>query len=307
MVFEFSKDDIDEKTARYAFYNTSFDPERRGESIRLEYVAHMQKTFESLSQFAETDEQKQILDAEMCRYKAGYISRLNAYLHAHARTASPMITGPANFPVERNRKRMKAAGNKYTELVEFSRKAIKSIRKKLSAARNESQVKNEEYERLKKEFDKYMEWNNGQPLQGYQVPLYTDKIKRSFANGNYEAVKMLLEYIKADQEQRGVTHFTARHSIWKLLEQTTVEKIEESKKTGEKTILEVGEIKIINNYDDERVRIFFPSKPSPEVILMLKHSAWKWSPTNKAWQRKNTQAAIYSANRIVESITKATA
>lgn len=302
--FIFSIDDINEQTARNAFYNMSFSPERRGETVRLEYVTHMQKTFDNLSQFAETDEQKTILNEEMNRYKIGYISRLNAYLCSQSRCASSMITGSSNFPVERNRKRMNSADNKYRELREFSEKAIKSIGKKLDNSRNGEQVTNDEYERLKSEFDKYMKWNEGQPLQGYQVPLYTDKIKRSFANGNYEAVKMLLEYIKADQAKRGITHFSNRHSVWKLLEKTTIDKIEETKKSGEELVKEFSGGKIVNNHDDERVRIYFPDKPSPEVISLLKKSAWKWSPFNKAWQRKNTKDAIYSASRIIETIQK---
>jgi hypothetical protein len=300
--FEFNKEDINEATARNAFYNTSFSPERRGETVRLEYVDHMKRTFENLLQFAETEEQKQLLDDEMNRYKIGYISRLTDYLNAQSRCASSMITGPANFPVERNRKKMKASDNKYQELKEFSEKVIKSISKKLDNGRNVEQVRNDEFERLKNELDQYIKWNNY--VQGYQVALFADKIKRSFANGNYEAVKMLLEYIKADQEKRNITHFSSRHSVWKLLEQTTIEKIEENKKTGEELINELSDIKIVNNHDDERVRIFFPGKPRQEVISLLKKSAWKWSPFNKAWQRKNTKEAIYSANRIIESIQK---
>lgn len=302
--FTFSVEDINKETARNAFYNTSFDPDRRGDSTRLEYVDHMQKTFDYLSQFAETEEQKIILNDEMIRYKTGYVSRLTAYLYSQSRCANTMITGGSNFPVERNRKRMNAADNKYKELREFSNKVINSIEKKLKNNRTGEQVNNDEFERLKSEFDKYMQWNKGQPLQGYQVPLYTDKIKRSFANGNYEAVKMLLGYIKADQEKRNVTHFSTRHSVWELLKTETITAQEETVKTGEELVKEISDVKIVNNYDDERVRIFFPGKPSAEVISLLKKSAWKWSPFNKAWQRKNTKDALYSANRIAEELQK---
>lgn len=296
----FNIDDINKETASRAFYNTSFDPDRRGETTRQEYVQHMQDVFNRLSNLAKTEEQKEILNDEMNRYKIGYITRLNAYLYSQARCASPMITGPANFPVERNRKRMNSADNKYRELKEFSEKAIKSIGKKLDNSRNSEQVTNGEYERLKSEFDKYMKWNEGQPLHGYQVPLYTDKIKRSFANGNYEAVKMLLEYIKADQEKRAITHFSNRHSVWKLLDNAAIQAIEENKKTGQEVIKDFSLGQVVRNYDDDRIRIFFNEKPTAEIIQALKRSAWKWSPSKKAWQRKTTANAMYSVKELLK-------
>lgn len=71
----------------------------------------------------------------------------------------------------------------------------------------------------------------------------------------------------------------------------------EGSKTGteEKTI---GAVVIVTNHDLERIQIIFDGKPSPEVISELKGAAWNWSPRNSAWQRKITNNAMYSAERI---------
>lgn len=152
-----------------------------------------------------------------------------------------------------------------------------------------------------------MRWNEGQPLQGYQVPLYTDKIKRSFKNKNYEAVKMLLEYIKNHQLEHGIVHFSPRHSVWKLAEVETVEQEKAAEKTGETVLKEFSNgVKIINNYDDERVRIYFNGKPSEEVRTQLKQKAFKWSPNAGAWQRKNTNDAIYAVKSLLQVLEGAT-
>lgn len=305
--FNFNVDDVSMEAVKRAFYNTSFDPERRGEEVRKNYVEHMQATFEKLQAVADTDEQKSIILEELERYKIGYIKKLTDWLHSKSNCASAMITGPAKFPVEKNRKRMQSAQNKYTDLCEYSKKSVSSIIKKIDNARNENQITNDEFKRLKNEFDKYMRWNNGRPLQGYQVPLYTDKIKRSFKNKNYEAVKMLLEYIKEHQLKNGIVHFSPRHSVWKLAEVETVEQEKATEKTGETVLKEFSNgVKIINNYDDERIRIYFNGKPADEIRTQLKQKAFKWSPNAGAWQRKNTNDAIYAVKSLLQVLEGAT-
>ena len=50
---------------------------------------------------------------------------------------------------------------------------------------------------------------------------------------------------------------------------------------------------------DNRVRIFFPGKPSGEVRDALKRAGFRWSPTSGAWQRMASHGAWYEARRIV--------
>lgn len=57
-----------------------------------------------------------------------------------------------------------------------------------------------------------------------------------------------------------------------------------------------------NNYELDRVQIFFDSIPDASMRSALKGSGWNWSPTNKAWQRKITDAAIYSAKRTLPNV-----
>lgn len=43
-------------------------------------------------------------------------------------------------------------------------------------------------------------------------------------------------------------------------------------------------IKVIDNVEDNRLQVFFDSKPSEEVRKYLKSNAFKWSPLNGCWQ-----------------------
>ena len=51
---------------------------------------------------------------------------------------------------------------------------------------------------------------------------------------------------------------------------------------------------------DERIRIYFNSKPSEEERTRIKAAAFKWSPSNGCWQRQLTSNAKYATERLLE-------
>ncbi len=56
------------------------------------------------------------------------------------------------------------------------------------------------------------------------------------------------------------------------------------------------------NYPLDRVQIFFDEKPDSDTRTKMKSSGWNWSPTNGAWQRKNTPDALFSAKRMFNAV-----
>ncbi len=54
----------------------------------------------------------------------------------------------------------------------------------------------------------------------------------------------------------------------------------------------IGEVRVLQNTDDNRLQLFFPGKPEPEMIENLKSRGFKWSPRNMAWQRQLTPNAL---------------
>jgi hypothetical protein len=54
----------------------------------------------------------------------------------------------------------------------------------------------------------------------------------------------------------------------------------------------IGDVKVMQNTADNRLQLFFPSKPDEEMIQKLKSRGFKWSPRNKAWQRQLTPNAL---------------
>lgn len=47
---------------------------------------------------------------------------------------------------------------------------------------------------------------------------------------------------------------------------------------------EINGVQLIDNVEENRLQAFFPGKPSEEVRSNLKHSGFRWSPSNGCWQ-----------------------
>jgi hypothetical protein len=106
----------------------SMQPERRAEQCVAEVEQHMAET-EAL--FMKAGGSPEDVAAELAAYRTGYIKRYRAWLAARGRTASVMVTGAANFPAARNRKRMDVEQRRYQELADWSEKARRAARKRL--------------------------------------------------------------------------------------------------------------------------------------------------------------------------------
>jgi hypothetical protein len=65
---------------------------------------------------------------------------------------------------------------------------------------------------------------------------------------------------------------------------------------------EINGVKIVDNIEDNRLQAFFPGKPSEEVRSKLKHSGFRWSPSNGCWQSYRKQHSLDSLNSICESL-----
>ena len=60
--------------------------------------------------------------------------------------------------------------------------------------------------------------------------------------------------------------------------------------------------KMNEDFEDGRIRFRFDGKPRQEIIDIMKSRGFKWSPSNKAWQRQNTPNGVYSAKKVMEEL-----
>jgi hypothetical protein len=285
----------------------SFDPEKRARQCQAEYAADVQSLYDRLAQICRTEEQLQVLRAEVERYRVNYLSRYSKVLHSRSRCLSWMITGPSNFPTRRNQKRMDVEHRRTGEFLEWRDRARAAVARAVSDARSPDMVADDEWQALKKKIDRDLrivqEIDAGSPFsRSAFVTSLAGVIERLAANGQAELVAKALAHVREQQAGMKKPVFTDRHSVWKLGQaaETASARAAEREAEGPRTLAKVGEVEIIEDPGEDRVQIFFPGKPSEACRAELRGSGWKWSPRNGCWQRKATLNARAVALGIVK-------
>lgn len=275
-----------QQRARDAHAWTSFSPEKRGDQMIAEYSEQLQADLDELKAGGASDE-------SITDYQNRYEQYFSSYIAAKSRCASPMITGPSNFPTRRAEKANRSEEKHYTVFMEWRKRAKKAIIRKAQPAKTFVS----ELERYRDELASCQR-NHELMKEGNKI------IKQANKEG-----KDISEYlIKTFDIAPHMVSWTMQFGFGLQNNNANMKRIEERIK-----ILEAKEARRNNNpetdyaftggtvtvnYEADRVQIKHDTKPSPEVITNLKRNGFKWSPSNKAWQRKITNEAIYKTNQL---------
>lgn len=230
-----------------AHNNISFHPERRAETFCRGYDADAA----ALAALG---------------IPADKLERLaRAWLAAIGRTASPMITGPARFPVARMEKLNRyerAHAERYAAYVEACKKPQPvrlTMSQQIDEAREKLAEAKENHARLKATpaADR-ANWHS------FVLPYALRDVK--------EAEKRLEELERrAGMEQTETEHLS-------------------------------GRLRFVTDVEAQRYRLYFSSKPDAQTIAQLKSAGLKWAPSVGAWQRQITDNAAASIRRLIAQL-----
>jgi len=300
-------EDLDYEIAYRAYSAISFDPEKRAEQTQKDYVASMDAMYKKLSAIAKSPEQIAETWKQMQIYKDGYLKHEKAYLAAKGRTMSSMITGPANFPVERNRKALAAEQKRGEEFIEWDKKnekrAIAAVRGEAPQEQKDAEHKNTILRTIDDKLATIISIDTGKNLYTSRQLIVSNLsgfIKRIAKNGQVDDVKLIMDHIKTVQKDLKKPIFSANNPIWNL--ESTMQPKEDLTNKESQTIGKYKGVEIVNNHAIERVQLLFDDKPSEEVRTKLKSRGFHWSPREKAWQRKNTPEGIRVAKQIADGL-----
>jgi len=283
---EVSRAQVNRRLAQAAHEGTSHVPEKRAEQEVDGYVSHMNEVAADLARHATTPEKRAQLKEELERYRDGYLQRFHAHLSARSRVISPLVTGPARFPVARNQKANATADKRTGELVEWSTSARRAIRNKLNPA-TVSSDRADAHEILTDRVGKLRQRQESMKAQNAIIRgkgSEDEKIARLRELGLGEAAARAL--FKPDFAGRvGWPDYVLKNNLAEIkrLEGRSVEVAKEtSTASSEHTF---GDVRVEDSAEDNRIRLFYPGKPDAETIGKLKRHGFRWSPSEGAWQR----------------------
>jgi hypothetical protein len=300
-----SPEELPYKLAYEAHRGTSFSPEVRAKSHQEDFAKTLNSYAEKFESLIKSDEQKNIAIQEFERFKQKYTSLYHAWLHAKSRCLSTMITGGSKFPVRQAEKANAIEHKRSQELTEFENKAVSAITKKIKGLLPDEIKDAEVWDSIKKELYRSI----GTILAIHKGESYLSKplisgalkrfIERMYKNGQYNHVNKALDEIAENQTKHNFIIFAKNNPIWNLRKEP--EKVEPKENIS---LFKAKDLEIINNYEIDRLQLLFNGKPSQDIINYLKSKAFKWSPSNQAWQRQLTNNAITEAKIFLDKFYK---
>lgn len=292
------ENDIPLDVAVRAFNGTSHVPEDRGAARRRGYVEALTDAWDKAKAAAGDDpEALARVTEQMERLRDGYRERMLAYLHSHANVASSMIAGPANFPVERNRKRGDAADKRAQEADEFLKRGIERLTKAAQAPVDKTPqgelaqlrarlAEREATQQRMKDVNAALRKGDGalRDLGMSDDEIAAAKTPDVMGSVGYPSYRLTNNNAEIHRLRERVAQAEARVSA-------AAAGPVERKYAG---------ARIEENAQDDRLRLFFDGKPDEAVRTDLKANGFRWSPNAGAWQRQLTDNARAAAKRVLD-------
>ncbi len=287
------------------FRNTSFDPDKRAASETEALTARLAR-IDAFASEAGMDMEDKLNATLLIGLKTSHIAVTRAYWSALGNCASPMITGPANFPVARARKaRDRADKHAQTVNQHLARCFGKIERIAFPFGRDGDPIRANDPDAIEKLENRLhtMKVTHESMKQGNAILRRIDdpdelKTELDKLGLSPDTVSRAI----AEKSREGRSQFFLTNSLARIKateDRLTALRLRKSKPTDEEII---NGVRVIRNREDQRLQLVFPDKPSPTIIAMLKRHAFKWSPRNSAWQRVLTNNAIYAAREVLRAV-----
>ena len=273
-------------TAYRAYYAISFSPKKRAVSA-CNYFDEINKEFTELG----ADERA------FTKFESLFLASLNA----KSNCMSPMITGPANFPVARMEKMNNRERARTQEMYDF----IDKVRKAIDKINNSStDIRSDDKDAITKLKEKLVKLEKLQDQMKACNKIARDKKENKIERlaeilGSEESAKEVLKpscFGTVGFESFILTNNNAK--IKTIKQRIAQLEAQEGRKTTELRKEELN-LTITQNAEDDRIQFFFDDKPEREVIDIMKRHGFKWSRNNDCWQRLWNNNCMFAVNHYI--------
>ena len=288
---------INEGTAKVANDINSMRSYRAG-SATESYQEQVRNVYEIVK---EIEKKKPKLYERAQRMAARYSRKLAEYYNRNeASCPSVMITGAGNFPVGKKKKqneRRETLLNDWNYLESYARKIEGLLTMSQPILSNDEQA----IELLEEKLEDLKERQERMKAVNKAIK------KKDIAEGDEDLRDMgysddeIEELRKPDFAGRvGFQSFTLQNNNANIKRvEARIEKLKAVKADGNKEV-ECEFFRVVENTDLMRLQLIFDGKPNDEVRSILKKHAFRWSPSNKSWQRQLTD----NAKRVLPVVVK---
>jgi len=280
---EYFLNDIPTSVAVQAHSGTSHVPEKRGEFVRSNYAEYMAYFFDKVFKIAGEEKREEAV-TELERYRQGYKDRYQGVLRRRGRVMSTMITGPSNFPTRRNQKASDSYENAERDLVEWSKRVEEKIMRHFTGSdvirtgSADAVTQLEEKLAKMKEQHEFMRAAN-KVIKGKGDP--DEKLDALLALDDdltEEAARKILS-VPDCYGIVGFAPFKLTNSNARI--KAAEEQLTKAKYLATQTTTEtmIGKVKMVNNVEDDRLELHFPTRTSKELYADLKGHGFRFTPS----------------------------
>jgi hypothetical protein len=229
---------------------------------------------------------------------------------------STFITGGSNFPIRSNQKKLDIEHKRLEEFLEKTKKFENNTKLFLIKGNTPEELqpiasgKENTIELLKKKLER-LEAN-------HQKSLAVNKILLSKKVSVEEKTELMMKLLPTYSKEKISEMFSIGGGIpsYRLaLDNAEMKRLKDRIKSEEKrlekqnddTVLkefQLGEAKVVNNFAENRVQLFFDGKPSETIRTGLKVLGFKWSPSSGAWQTFLNSFSSYKSQKLKALLTK---
>lgn len=274
------------ESARRAHYWTSFSPDRRGQQTLEEHQAQLNTDIELL-------EKEGVPEDIIIDYINRFVNLFSQWLSKKSRCASTMITGSANFNVRRAQKANRSEENFYEVFQQWRERAKRAIIRKQQPQKTfttELERYTHELEALKANHERMKEGNKRIKEANKTGEDLTQYLTETFGTPPHMISWMMRHGFGLSNSLANIKRIEERIKLMQS-------KQEQAEQSPQRRIdIEGGFITL--NYEIDRIQVSHDTKPTPEVIQQLKRNGFKWSPSNKVWQRQLTRAALSATSQL---------
>ncbi|MHC2258293.1 hypothetical protein [Sinorhizobium meliloti] len=261
-----------------------------------------------------------IPEAEIEAFARRHVDLTRRYWAAEGRCMNWFITGPARFPVARNEKRMRISDARRADLKAHETTARKAAKRKaFPHGSDDEPIRSGDpsamqrivtrIDELALSIDRMKAANAIIRRMEKELSSEEDMVAAVAANTGLspEAAARGIK-LAPWQSRRGFGTTNSRAELRRLQRRlSAIAKMKERGTQSHEVDTSAGAVEIKENADMARIQLIFPDKPDESTRRVLKANGFRWSPSQGAWQRHLNEAGRYAAQRVLKTISGASA